>query len=110
MACYGLFPLNVNNAAFAPIHFNQLRAKYTIISQRNEHLHISHHISPAGRNCFKNGSVAGCPTRFKVGLHEGQEGVAGCQVTDTDAHEVLAHLGLSEQVVDLVRKMRRRDE
>lgn len=36
-----------------------------------------------------------------MSLHVGQDGVAGCQVPDTDAHEVLAHLRLPEQVVEL---------
>lgn len=32
MDCYGVFPLNVNNAVY-PTHFNQLKAKYNIIPQ-----------------------------------------------------------------------------
>lgn len=43
-------------------------------------------------------------TWFEVGLNEGQDRVAGRQVTYTDAHEVFAHLRLPEQVVELVRK------
>lgn len=49
------------------------------------------------------------PTWFEVGLNEGQDRVAGRQVTDTNAHEVIAHLRLPEQVIQLVRKVRWRD-
>lgn len=40
-------------------------------------------------------------TWSEVGLHEGQDGVAGRQVTDTDAHKVFAHLRLPEQLIEL---------
>lgn len=36
-----------------------------------------------------------------MSLHVGKNGVAGRQIPDTHAHEVLAHLRLPEQVVEL---------
>lgn len=43
-----------------------------------------------------------CPhTWVKVSLNEGQDGVAGGQVLHPHALEVLLHLGLSEQLVEL---------
>ena len=48
-------------------------------------------------------------TWFEVGLHEGQDGVAGCQVADSDAHEVFMDLRLPEQVVELEERERERE-
>ena len=43
-------------------------------------------------------------------LHKGQDGVAGCQVTDPDTHEVFAHLRLPEQLIELRREKREREK
>lgn len=46
---------------------------------------------------------------FEVGLHKGQDGVAGRQVTDADAHKVFVHLRLSEQLIELRKRERERE-
>lgn len=44
-------------------------------------------------------------TWFEMGFDEGQDGVAWCQVVDTDTHKVFTHLRLPEQLVELKKRV-----
>lgn len=44
-----------------------------------------------------------------MGLHKGQDGVAGRQVADTNTHKVFVHFRLPEQLIELQKRGRDRE-
>jgi len=58
---------------------------------------------------FSSSNVLRSLTWLEVGLHEGQDGVAGRQVQDPDAQEVFVCVRLPEQLVELKEGERQRE-